>query len=249
MASKANIHLWQGGIREIIKMIEQVIKMAEQSDEFHIIEMSWGGYEWTTDYIRSIQNAVNRANKVGIILVAGAGNDQSSHHFYPAAFKNVISVGSYDYTNENSDSCSIKHYSNYGQDVSLFACGICLNSDGTSFAAPRFAAILAITLGAIYEKHHFIGSTWTKAKRIISNLFTKENGPFWELLTTTDINVGDKHLGTTRRRLETSVENIETIVQICISNIQWLESYGLTNGAKFKDMNIRGNCFFIMFSS
>lgn len=55
-----------------------------------VINMSWGVYSKSASLERTINNAAN----AGCILIAAAGNDGNSTLQYPAAFPNVISVGS-----------------------------------------------------------------------------------------------------------------------------------------------------------
>ena len=101
-----------------------------------------------------LQKALNDANSKGIILVASAGNDGSANLVWPAAYSNVIGVGS---TN-NSDIRSL--FSNYGTDASLAAPGEALITTypssnfglqqhyaevwGTSFSAPLVSGTAAL---------------------------------------------------------------------------------------------------------
>ena len=101
-----------------------------------------------------LQKALNDANSKGIILVASAGNDGSANLVWPAAYSNVIGVGS---TN-NSDIRSL--FSNYGTDATLAAPGEALITTypssnlglqqhyaevwGTSFSAPLVSGTAAL---------------------------------------------------------------------------------------------------------
>ncbi|WP_252312087.1 S8 family serine peptidase [Sinobaca sp. H24] len=119
-----------------------------------IINLSLGGPTSST----VVQEAVNRANLEGILVVAAAGNNSSSNKFYPAASNGVLSVSAIDDKTNN-----IAGYSNYGSWVDVSAPGtniwsICtkgslypftkcsqsnpyIPSSGTSMAAPMVSSM------------------------------------------------------------------------------------------------------------
>ncbi len=66
---------------------------------------------------RLIQDACIRAREAGVILVASAGNESSSTPFYPAAFKEVISVSGVTLRKE------LASYSNFGSTITVAAPG------------------------------------------------------------------------------------------------------------------------------
>jgi thermitase len=115
-----------------------------------VINMSFSTKQNST----ALQNALDAAAMKGIILVASAGNDGASALVWPAAYANVIGVGS---TN-NSDIRSL--FSNYGQDASLAAPGEALITTypstnfglkqhyaevwGTSFSGPLVSGTAAL---------------------------------------------------------------------------------------------------------
>lgn len=78
-----------------------------------IINMSWG----SPDYSRTAQNLLNTVSGKGIILVAAAGNDDSSGVHYPSEYDNVISVASTDWNDRKS------RFSNYSESVDISAPG------------------------------------------------------------------------------------------------------------------------------
>ena len=91
--------------------------------------------------------AVAYARNHGVVVVAAAGNEGSSRHFYPAADPGVISVGA---TNSSDRMYS---WSNRGAWVKLSAPGCALTGKpgpawtwwcGTSFATPVVAGIAAL---------------------------------------------------------------------------------------------------------
>jgi subtilisin family serine protease len=101
-----------------------------------------------------LQKALDDANSKGIILVSSAGNDGNANPVWPAAYSNVIGVGS---TND-SDIRSL--FSNYGVDSTLAAPGEALITTypssnfglqqhyaevwGTSFSAPLVSGTAAL---------------------------------------------------------------------------------------------------------
>lgn len=91
-------------LKNTIASIRYAVKMGA-----HIINYSGGG----TDYSQDEFEAVEQAEKKGVLFVAAAGNERSNsdqHHYYPADYslKNIISVTAIDPTTEVLSS------SNYG---------------------------------------------------------------------------------------------------------------------------------------
>ncbi len=82
-----------------------------------VINMSLGGRERDD----ALENAVRKARENGTILVAAAGNNNEEKLSYPAAFKDVISVGSVAYTSSGAPTRA--KYSNYGNDLDIVAPG------------------------------------------------------------------------------------------------------------------------------
>ncbi len=83
-----------------------------------VISMSLG----SSDYSASLETACNNAYAAGVLLVAAAGNDNTSTAFYPAAFSSVISVMAVD---QNKSKAS---FSNYGSTIELAAPGVSIYS-------------------------------------------------------------------------------------------------------------------------
>lgn len=132
------------------------------SDGADIISMSLG----STYYNPLLQDAINRAYNAGVMVVAAAGNEGKSNYTnYPAANKNVIAVGSYNYELNQNKKVRASH-SNYGMgadplnaktnngQLDILAPGVSIyglfstNSyatwSGTSMATPSFAASAAL---------------------------------------------------------------------------------------------------------
>lgn len=116
-----------------------------------VISMSLGGE--TLDLY--LQQAVQAANRAGIVVVAAAGNDSCECAQYPAAYESVISVGA---TDANKQRAS---FSNWGQTVDVVAPGVNLYTtswsvsnqtarygyaSGTSLSTPVISGMVALLL-------------------------------------------------------------------------------------------------------
>lgn len=112
--------------------------------EADIINMSFG----TKSYSPSLEAAIQDAYGAGILMIASAGNDGSGELDYPAAFEEVISVGSVD-----SDG-NISPGSSGGSNAELMAPGESVKSSwylggviytsGTSMATPHVTGVASL---------------------------------------------------------------------------------------------------------
>lgn len=123
----------------VIEAIEIAIEM-----DVDVINMSFG---LTTDHkSKRLEDAVKRASKAGIVVVAAAGNLNEDEKRFPAAHKNVLSVGALDRHGRH-----LARFSNHGKWVSLAAPGVDLVSSvpgggyaswgGTSVSTPVVAGL------------------------------------------------------------------------------------------------------------
>jgi len=96
-----------------------------------VISNSWSG----DDYSETLEQAVAYAYSQGVIVVAGAGNKNSSSPVYPAHYDHVISVAATD-SDDQRAICTLPNWaSNYGPLVDIAAPGVdilSLRVDGTS---------------------------------------------------------------------------------------------------------------------
>ena len=102
----------------------------------------------------ALSRAVSNANKAGVVLVAAAGNENTSARVYPAAFGGQV-VGIASTTDWDSRS-SFSNYGNYdvwigapGENIiSTYPGGTYASESGTSFSSPMVAGTVALMLSA-----------------------------------------------------------------------------------------------------
>jgi hypothetical protein len=109
-----------------------------------VINCSWGG----GGFSQYGQDVINYATSKGALVVAAAGNSNSSSDFFPASYRNVISVAAVNFDDRKAS------YSNYGYSIDVSAPGTALYNtwasntyaylSGTSMASPLVAGIAGL---------------------------------------------------------------------------------------------------------
>ncbi len=109
-----------------------------------VINMSFG----TLENSKAIKNSIDYAKGKGVILVASAGNNNTSAPQYPAAYSGVLTTAATDLTDVKAS------FSNYGSSVYVDAPGVNLilpypggyfaMVSGTSFSSPEIASTAAL---------------------------------------------------------------------------------------------------------
>ena len=198
----------------------------------HIISLSWWAYINDTKSLQFLEKIINKITDQGSIIIASAGNYNKSELFYPAAFKQVVSVWAVDNNNNKAS------FSNYGPwiDVAAPWVNIITTSlgnlyqwvDGTSESAPLFAWALA-----------WIMSKWWNLETIMDNL-TSQNINFgkWTL----NLEKACQSLATTYKPWFTNQQyNPETL-----SGVQDNEVFGTTQWSPNLSKIIMGSIILLL---
>ncbi len=122
-------------LRLALEQAQEIVRGVDHTTSV-IINLSWGTYT----YDASMHDVIRALDNLGAVVIASAGNDNSSKPFYPAAFDEVLGVCSSSRYRKTKAA-----YSNFGPWVSLCAPGLHYVSrplqhggiaSGTSFASP-----------------------------------------------------------------------------------------------------------------
>ena len=157
-----------GGSTTIMYGYEGIVYAADNGAK--VINCSWGGYGYSILGQEIIDYAISK----GALVVAAAGNDNTSEPHYPSSYNGVLSVAA----TTTSDSKS--SFSNYGKQVDVSAPGSAIYSTwmddtytslyGTSMASPLAAGLAALVCS------HFPGYTPEQvAEQIRVNSFNIDN--------------------------------------------------------------------------
>ena len=147
---------WQGSVMALRLSLDLTSAEIAQALDYaaangaHVANMSFGGDDIGPGDDPILETAIDNAFAQGILLVASAGNDDTSEPLYPAAYYNVMAVSS-----TNGEDIKTGH-SSFGPWVDIAAPGtdiVTTNLDGeyiatagTSFSAPYVAAVGALVL-------------------------------------------------------------------------------------------------------
>ncbi|ETX07849.1 MAG: hypothetical protein ETSY2_08820 [Candidatus Entotheonella gemina] len=124
-----------------LKEVREIVRGMEPTTTA-IINLSWGTYT----YHAAMHKITRELHDLGAVLIASAGNDNTSKPFYPAAFDEVLGICSSSRYRQTKAA-----YSNFGPWVSLCAPGLHYVSrplqhggiaSGTSFASPMVSGVL-----------------------------------------------------------------------------------------------------------
>jgi subtilisin family serine protease len=128
-----------------------------------IINISFGTYVDDPN----LREAFSIAISAGAVIVASAGNNNSSKPYYPASYPGVISVSASD---EKGNRLT---WSNFGSEIDLSAPGVDIPStyinnsyallSGTDMAAPHVTGTMAVSLAAKFDKDKAIEILFDKA--------------------------------------------------------------------------------------
>ncbi len=129
----------------LVNGYEAIIYVAEHGA--NIINLSWGGTLSSGSSFE--QDVVNYATfNRSCLIVAACGNDGNTNPFYPASYKNVLSVSMTDVNDTKVASSSYGYYVDIaapgGNVYSTIQGNSYASSSGTSFASPITAACAAI---------------------------------------------------------------------------------------------------------
>ncbi|MDD7717882.1 MAG: S8 family serine peptidase [Eubacteriaceae bacterium] len=172
-----NIELYSARILDenaqapVSRVVEAIYWAIEK--DVDIINISFG----TQTYSEALETAVNAAVEKGILVIAAAGNHGSTVVDYPAAFENVVSVGSINAQGEISD------FSSRGESVDVYAPGEAvlaqgnfgedLVMSGTSLATPQVTGVAAL----LWSKDMTKSATFIKALlKLSANSISAGNG-------------------------------------------------------------------------
>ncbi|EIJ79911.1 peptidase S8/S53 subtilisin kexin sedolisin [Bacillus methanolicus PB1] len=113
-----------------------------------VINLSLGNYQPSS----LMKEAVKYAYEKNAVIISAAGNDNSSHPSFPAAYPEVLGVSAVSYTGQRAP------FSNYGDYIDVSAPGVQIPStyfnqqyaalSGTSMASPHVAGLAGLILSA-----------------------------------------------------------------------------------------------------
>jgi len=123
-----------------------------------IVNLSLGG----AGFSQASQNLYTELYTRGIIVIAAAGNENSSVPSYPAAYDNVVSVSALDYQNQRAP------YSNFGPSVDVAAPGgnASVDRDGNGYPDGVLSTLVDDTTGTRDDSYAFYQGTSMAAPHV-----------------------------------------------------------------------------------
>ncbi len=123
-----------------------------------IINLSIGG----AGFSQIVQDLYNDLHSQGIIVVAAAGNENSSVPSYPATYDNVVSVSAVDYQNQRAP------YSNFGTSVDVAAPGgdASVDRDGNGYPDGVMSTLVDDSTGTRANSYAFYQGTSMAAPHV-----------------------------------------------------------------------------------
>jgi len=150
MALRLSIYMTSAEVAEALEYVA--------ANGAHVANMSFGADEFGPDGDPAVNAAIDNAFAHGVLLVASAGNDDTTRPHYPAAYYNVMAVSS-----TNGEDIKTGH-SSFGHWVDIAAPGTdivttdlgdeYIATAGTSFSGPYVAAVGALVLAHKPELTH-----------------------------------------------------------------------------------------------
>lgn len=203
-----------------------------------VISMSWGG-----GYSFTLQSAVNYALHMGCVLVAAAGNENSSYLTYPGAFDGVIAVSASDTSDQKA------YFSNYGQWVDISAPGTSIYStylnnnyvtmSGSSMATPLVAGVAGLilsqdhTLSPEQVNQRLVDSAddigWSKRLNAYNALYFSNN--FFTIYNDGDVSLNVTNIVSQSSWLSTDKTKISIPAKRSAIITVLIDTYGLSVGS------------------
>jgi len=174
-----------------------------------IINCSWGGNSFSNTEQAVIDYAVSK----GALIVAAAGNDNSSDNFYPADYQGVLSVAA-------TDSLDIRAYfSNYGTHIDVCSPGVeiystwktnpyYISADGTSLASPIVAGLAALVANQFPS---YTGLQIGEQIRVNTDNIDDKNPNYTQLLGTGRINAYQSLINSSSKSVRISNTNFSEV--------------------------------------
>ena len=117
----------------------------------NVVNMSFGSDDFGPEGDPLVKAAIDNAYRQGILLVASAGNDDSTRPNYPAAYYNVMAVSSTSGEDQKTGHSSFGSWVDIGAPgtdiVTTDLGGSYIATAGTSFSGPYVGAVGALVLG------------------------------------------------------------------------------------------------------